>query len=64
MAHPKRRHSNARTRKRRSHDALKPKSLSNCSNCGELLIPHRICPLCGFYKGKQQITIKVKEEKK
>ncbi len=64
MAHPKRRQSNMRTRLRRSHDAVATKSLSVCSNCGAHIIPHRVCPKCGFYRGKQVMTIKVKEKKK
>lgn len=63
MAHPKRKHSNSRTGKRRSHDFITANSLSVCSNCGEKIMPHRICQSCGCYKGKQQVTVKVKEEK-
>ncbi|MFZ5801490.1 MAG: 50S ribosomal protein L32 [Candidatus Omnitrophota bacterium] len=63
MANPKRRHSNMRTRLRRSHDALAMKSLSKCSNCGAWIVPHRVCPLCGHYRGKQVLTLKVKESK-
>ncbi|MDA9101081.1 50S ribosomal protein L32 [Omnitrophica bacterium] len=64
MAHPKRRHSNTRTRLRRSNDFLTPKSSSRCSHCGAAVLPHRVCPSCGFYRGKQVITMKVKEKKK
>lgn len=64
MAHPKRRHSNTRTNKRRSHDFLTTKSLSVCSNCDAKIVPHRICPQCGFYNGKQQVTMNAKEESK
>jgi len=64
MAHPKRRHSNTRTRLRRSHDFVTPKSVSGCSHCGHAVIPHRVCPICGYYRGKQVLTIKVKEGKK
>ncbi len=60
MAHPKRRHSNTRTRLRRAHDHLTLRSTSKCSNCGNSLISHRICGKCGFYKGKQVLTIAVK----
>ncbi len=24
-----------------------------CSNCGSPKLPHRVCPECGFYKGRQ-----------
>ncbi len=64
MAHPKRRHSNARTNIRRSHDFLKTKSLSACSNCGAQIIPHRICPECGYYAARQVVTLKVKSKDK
>ncbi len=64
MAHPKRRHSNTRTNKRRSHDFLKSKSLSKCSNCGAQIRPHRICSECGHYAGRQVVTLKVKSKDK
>ncbi|UCE41253.1 MAG: 50S ribosomal protein L32 [Candidatus Aminicenantes bacterium] len=55
MANPKRRHSRSRKKKRRAHDALVVPSLSLCSNCGSPKMPHRACPECGFYKGRQVI---------
>lgn len=33
---------------------------SKCNNCGKTKLPHRVCPHCGYYKGKQVITIKSK----
>lgn len=63
MAQPKRKHSNTRSRTRRSHHWLKVKSLSGCSNCGTLMVPHRVCAVCGFYRGKQVLTIKSKASK-
>lgn len=42
---------------RRSHDALKPKGLSLCSNCGERTIPHRVCSHCGFYNTRTVINV-------
>jgi len=53
MPNPKRRHSKSRTAKRRTHDALKPASLANCPQCHEPKLPHRVCPHCGFYRGRQ-----------
>lgn len=58
MPNPKRRHSKARTHKRRAHDAIKPKSVSICTNCQEPKEPHRVCKKCGFYKGKEIIEVK------
>ncbi|HKX30989.1 MAG TPA: 50S ribosomal protein L32 [Blastocatellia bacterium] len=52
MPNPKRRHSKSRSRKRRTHDALKPTGLSSCPNCGYTKLPHRVCAECGFYGGR------------
>ncbi len=56
MAVPKRKVSRARRDKRRSSVwKLEAPSLSKCTQCGELKMPHRVCPVCGFYKGKEVI---------
>ena len=57
MPNPKRRHSRARTAKRRTHDALKPIGVGECPQCHEPKLPHRVCPRCGHYKGKQVIEV-------
>lgn len=53
MANPKRRHSKARTAKRRAHDALARTYLGKCPQCHEPTLPHHICPHCGYYRGRQ-----------
>ncbi len=53
MANPKRRHSKARRDKRRAHDALRIPSLGRCDNCQEPKLPHRVCPSCGHYRGRE-----------
>ncbi len=58
MAVPKRRTSKTRKRKRRTHKKITPPNLVNCSNCDELVMPHRVCPECGHYKGKEVISVK------
>lgn len=35
-------------------------SLSTCTNCGAAKLAHRVCKACGFYNGKQVLTIKTK----
>lgn len=57
MPNPKRRHSKARTRKRRAHDALRQPQTSTCPNCQEPRMPHRVCPKCGFYKGREVVHV-------
>jgi large subunit ribosomal protein L32 len=58
MAVPKYKTSKARTRRRRSINMkLKTPQLTECSSCGNLVKPHRVCPNCGFYKGVQVIEV-------
>ena len=47
MAHPKHKVSSTRRDKRRT-----------CSNCGSAVLYHRVCPECGFYRGKLAIEKK------
>jgi len=49
MPNPKRRHSNHRTRIRRSHDALRVSVPNYCPRCGAAVKPHRVCDNCGYY---------------
>jgi large subunit ribosomal protein L32 len=63
MPNPKRRHSNMRTRLRRTHDFLVFPGVTKCPKCSAAILPHRVCKKCGYYKGRQVITPKVKEKK-
>lgn len=58
MAHPKHRHSKTRRDKRRTHYKATPVQLAKCSNCQSTYQYHRVCPECGFYRGKLAIEIK------
>lgn len=55
MAVPKRRTSKARKRKRRTHWKLTSPNMVECPQCHELKLPHRVCPSCGQYKGKEVV---------
>ena len=59
MAHPKRKTSKQRKRKRRTHYKASADTLSTCSNCGATVKYHRVCPECGHYRGKLAIEKKV-----
>ena len=63
MAVPKKKLSKTRTRKRRSHLALKKINLGICSKCGEAKISHHICTTCGTFKGDQVIDFTKKDKK-
>jgi len=54
---PKRKLSKGRRDRRRAHDALKARNLVQCSNCGEMRLPHTVCPNCGHYKGREVVEI-------
>lgn len=55
MAHPKRRISKTRARKRRTHVKLTAPNVVACSNCSAPTLYHRVCSECGHYKGKPAI---------
>lgn len=64
MANPKRRHSSQRQALRRTFYKLKKVDMSVCTKCKNMKLPHKVCPHCGCYKGKQVIVIKEKKKEK
>jgi len=63
MTVPPKRKPRNRTRKGRSHQALKKITLSSCQKCKQPVLPHRVCANCGFYNGKEVIKVKTKLDK-
>jgi large subunit ribosomal protein L32 len=58
MAVPKKRKSPSRRDMRRAnHDKRPAPALVACQNCEEKTLSHRVCPACGFYKGRQAIAV-------
>ncbi len=57
MPNPKRRHSNTRTLKRRTHWKATYSCASICPECKKNKPMHRVCPHCGFYRGKKILEI-------
>ena len=53
MAVPFRKVSKTSGRMRKTHYKLEAANTVKCTNCGASIKPHRICPECGFYKGKE-----------
>lgn len=64
MAVPFRKVSKTRKRLRRTHFKLTVTGLTTCTNCGALIQSHKVCPKCGFYKGKDVMTVAVEEKTK
>jgi large subunit ribosomal protein L32 len=52
MAVPRNRLSNARKNSRRAHHAKSVKVFIDCPNCKGKKTSHRVCPHCGYYKGR------------
>lgn len=61
MGVPKRRSSKQRGRQRRAANInLEAPNLVKCPQCHELIVSHRICPACGYYKNREVIKVKTK----
>ena len=35
-----------------------------CGQCKELKLPHRVCPTCGTYNGRQVVDVAARDERK
>jgi large subunit ribosomal protein L32 len=57
LAVPKSKVSKARRGHRKSQWKLAPLNLVACPQCHVLKRPHRVCAECGYYKGKQVISV-------
>ncbi|MBW8771854.1 MAG: 50S ribosomal protein L32 [Gemmatimonadetes bacterium] len=53
MAVPKRKLSKSRKRLRRGHHSAKGIPTQACPKCGAPRLSHRVCPTCGYYRGKK-----------
>ncbi len=57
MAVPKRKVSKMRSRQRKSAHPVCVAVSKPCPQCGSLHRPHRVCPDCGYYGGRQVLTV-------
>jgi large subunit ribosomal protein L32 len=53
MAVPKKKTSKARRDKRRASTSIEAVALNLCPQCKRPRRPHRVCPTCGTYKGRE-----------
>jgi large subunit ribosomal protein L32 len=56
MAVPKRKTSKRTKGQRNSHAALSPAVTRKCPQCGYERLPHRVCPNCGTYRGREVVA--------
>lgn len=64
MGLPSKRRTSQSKRERAAHFALKPAQLTSCSKCGKMIIPHHVCPHCGYYRGRDVLHLGVRSERK
>jgi large subunit ribosomal protein L32 len=60
----KRRHPKSRTGSRRSTWKASPVTLITCPQCKTRIVPHRVCPSCGYYAGREVIAVQSARPKK
>lgn len=59
MSVPKKKTSRARRDKRRAQHKLQVETASFCPQCRSPKLPHRACPTCGTYKGREVVPVDV-----
>lgn len=64
MAVPRQRKTKSRRNQRRMHIFLESPTLTPCQKCGRSILPHIVCPNCGYYKGMEVIDVLKKLTKK
>ena len=56
MAVPKKKQSHSRTAKRRAQHRIVPPAVNQRPHYHSLRRPHRVCPVCGFYVGREVLA--------
>ena len=62
MAVPKRRRSKSKVRMHKAAWKISVPTMYRCDQCGEFAITHNACTICGYYKGKNVLSIKEKKQ--
>jgi large subunit ribosomal protein L32 len=57
MGVPKRKMSKMRLRTRKAANRWHAPQLNRCSQCSSAVMSHTACPSCGYYRGRQVLTI-------
>jgi large subunit ribosomal protein L32 len=58
MAVPKRKTSKSRRDKRRATHKIEAAKVNVCPTCNQPKRPHRVCPTCGTYKGREVVPFR------
>jgi large subunit ribosomal protein L32 len=57
MAVPKQKQSHSRTAKRRAQHKISAPTYNECPTCHSPRLPHRVCPVCGSYAGREVVHV-------
>lgn len=57
MAVPKKKMSRSRTRQRKATWKVSRPTISTCPHCKATRLPHRACPNCGQYNGREVVQV-------
>jgi large subunit ribosomal protein L32 len=57
MGVPKRKTSKMRLRTRKASHRWQAPQLNKCPQCGSTVASHTACSSCGYYKGRQVLTV-------
>jgi large subunit ribosomal protein L32 len=61
MAVPKKKQSHSRTSLRRAQHKIALPAVNECPRCHSPRIPHRVCPVCGTYAGREVVAAQAHE---
>ncbi len=62
MGLPAKRRTKQSKRERAAHFALKATTVTTCPKCKHAILPHRVCANCGYYRGRDVLKLKQREE--
>jgi large subunit ribosomal protein L32 len=57
MPTPKRKMAKSKSKMRAAHWKATPPTHAECPQCHQPKLPHRVCPNCGYYAGRQAIEV-------
>lgn len=63
MPEPKKKTTHSKKAMRQWKEKIDTPNLIECPHCHKLILPHHVCPYCGYYDGEQKVVV-VKEKKK
>lgn len=63
MGLPAKRRTKQSKRERAAHFAISAASTTTCPKCKHAILPHRVCANCGYYRGRDVLKLKEREDR-